>query len=95
MCRISCFTFDEEKSKFGSNKVAFLNNFWVSKFLTLSSNSWTSSSAQIKLISGYSFNFTFLFGGTFYQMCLTNFFPCAFIKSSAKINNFSAHRQDS
>ena len=52
-------------------KVALPHTFCVLKFLTLSNNNWTSSSDQIKLISGDSFNFYFFFGCIFYQMYLT------------------------
>ena len=50
------FVFDEEKEKYEKKevwiKVALPHTFCVLKFLTLSNNNWTSSSDQIKLISG-------------------------------------------
>ena len=44
--------------------------------------------------SGDSFNFTFFFGGIFYQMYWANIFPYVFIKFSTRISNFSVHRPD-
>ena len=55
----------KNKEVVGSNKVVLLHTFWVLKFLTLSSNNWTSSFVQIKFISGDLFNFSFFFGGIF------------------------------
>ena len=82
------FAFDERKKKsnifkkkqevFGSDKVVLLHTFCVLEFLTLSNNNWTSSSIQIKFISGHSFNFTFLFEDIFYQMCLKSVFLCRY-----------------
>ena len=84
-----------KKQKFiGANKVVLPHSFCVLKFLTLSNNNWTASSVQVKYILGDPFNFNFLFGSSFYQMCLTDLFLFVFIKFSTKINNeFSTHRQ--
>ena len=73
------FTFDKKKEKYGqgkskegvgSKKAVLPHTFWVLKFLTLFNNNCTSLSVRIKFVSGDSFNFTFLFGGIFYQMCV-------------------------
>ena len=47
--------------------------FFVLKFLKLSNNNWTSSSAQIKFILGDLFNFTFFFADFFTKYVLKMF----------------------
>ena len=77
----------------GKNK----KNCWVKQGRTSAcslSFKISSSSVQIKFISGDSFNFSFFFGGIFYKLGLKNVFLSVFIKFSTRINNFSTHWQD-